>query len=166
MMVTVDEKGAIDEAARRLLSKLYEAIHIEAEAIQRMDKARSEIRRLTKLIEDLAPEMSDSEKSRVLLAVRNIRAHPDKGQQDRSVTPAIVKIIERNTTHEWTAEEISRQLSKAGLKPEIKQIYNSLDYLQKKNQLRRIGRGRYLYMGGMLITSEDLGGEPARYEDD
>ncbi len=67
---------------------------------------------------------------------------------------------------EWTVADFKHEVASEGVEATTKEIYNALGYLTRKGHIRRVGYGRYLIDGGILITAEDLGGEPGRYEDD
>lgn len=67
---------------------------------------------------------------------------------------------------QWTVPEIREGISAAGVRAKPKEVYNALGYLTRRGYVRRLCYGRYLIDGALLITAEDLGGEPARYDDD
>jgi len=67
---------------------------------------------------------------------------------------------------EWDIGEAKAELERRGVQAEKKDVQNVFGYLTRDGRLRRVGRGRYLFNGGLLITDEDLGGEPNRYEGD
>ena len=47
-----------------------------------------------------------------------------------------------------------------------KSVYNAIQYLERSGRITRMSGGRYLVAGIGIATSDDLGGEPARYEGD
>jgi hypothetical protein len=75
----------------------------------------------------------------------------------------IVRWIPRDSA--WTVDEAKQGISAQGVSASPKEVYNALAYLTRKGHVRRIGYGRYIVDGAEVATSDDLGGEPARYED-
>ena len=67
---------------------------------------------------------------------------------------------------EWTVGEIKQDVAAAGIKATAKEIYNALGYLRRRGHVERRGYGRYTVAGVGIVTSDDLGGEPARDECD
>lgn len=66
---------------------------------------------------------------------------------------------------QWSMPDIKQMIREHGIDAAPKDIYNAIGYLVRRGYVRRIGYGRYLVEGKLLTTAEDLGGEPARYED-
>lgn len=77
---------------------------------------------------------------------------------------AVIRLLPSKT--EWSVDDLKQRVESEGVVARPKEIYNALGYLTRKGRIRRIGYGRYLIGGAELITSDDLGGEPARYDDD
>jgi predicted transcriptional regulator of viral defense system len=75
----------------------------------------------------------------------------------------IVRWIPRDSI--WTVDEAKQGISEKGVSASPKEVYNALAYLTRKGHVRRIGYGRYIVDGAEVVTSDDLGVEPARYED-
>jgi hypothetical protein len=67
---------------------------------------------------------------------------------------------------EWDIRQAKAELDSRGVQAEKKDVQNVFGYLARDGRVRRVGRGRYLVNGTLLITSDDLGGEPTRCEDD
>lgn len=80
----------------------------------------------------------------------------------------LVETIRRERGRTWTTEQIQKALERQGVGAERKSVTNCVDYLVRTNRLQRVGRGLYYApdYGAGVITSDDLGGEPARYEGD
>lgn len=66
---------------------------------------------------------------------------------------------------EWTVGDVKKQVAAAGVAATPKEIYNALGYLSRNGHIRRVGYGRYLLDGALMVSSDDLGGEPTRSED-
>ena len=113
------------------------------------------------LLSTLPPEEQESVVREITEEIRPIPA-PRAGQ----VLGAVLRLLPRRRTEEWTVEDIKQGVAEQGVPASDKEIYNSLGYLTRKKRIRRVGYGRYLVDGGLLVTADDLGGEPVRYEDD
>jgi hypothetical protein len=68
--------------------------------------------------------------------------------------------------HEWDIPQAKAELDRRGVQAEKKDVQNVFGYLARDGRVRRVGRGRYLVNGALLITSDEIGGEPTRCEDD
>jgi len=79
------------------------------------------------------------------------------------VLGTIIKFLPSRS--KWTVEEIKQQVAGAGVHAAPKEVYNALGYLTRKKYVKRVGYGRYLVDGGLLVTADDLGVEPMRNED-
>ncbi len=114
-------------------------------------------------IRTLLSALSAPEQERVL---REITAaiHPIAAPRAGKVLGTIVRLLPRRS--EWTVRDIKHNVASEGVQATSKEIFNSLGYLTRKGHIRRVGYGRYLVAGGMIVTSDDLGGEPMRNEDD
>jgi hypothetical protein len=68
---------------------------------------------------------------------------------------------------EWDVCAAKEELDRRRVQAEKKDIQNVFGYLARAGRVRRVGRGRYLVNGALLITDSELPYcEPARYEDD
>lgn len=74
---------------------------------------------------------------------------------------AILRIVPKDAT--FTVEEIKEKAADEGVKASDKEIHNAFGYLTRKQQIRRLAYGVYAVEGvGVVVTSDDLGGEPGR----
>lgn len=108
-------------------------------------------------IRTLLDALSPAEQERVLRAVRP-SATPRAGE----VLGAVVRLLPSKS--EWTVGEIRQDVASAGIKATAKEIYNAIGYLRRRGHVERRGYGRYIVAGVGIVTSDDLGGEPARDE--
>jgi hypothetical protein len=125
---------------------------------------------------------ADSQSENIAHAIRLILATLPAAEQERvlrevinairpivvpragEVMGAIVRLLPRQQN--WTIDDLKEQIALQGIAATAKEVYNSLGYLVRKGHIRRVGYGRYLVGGGLLETADDLGGEPARDEED
>ena len=110
-------------------------------------------------IRTLLDALSPAEQERVLRAVRP-SATPRAGE----VLGAVVRLLPSKS--EWTVGEIKQDVAAAGLEAQAKEVYNAVGYLARRGHVKRLGYGRYVVEGVGIVTSDDLGGEPARDECD
>ena len=103
------------------------------------------------------------EQQRILRELTDVLC-PIPAPRAGEVLGAIVRMLPRR--HDWNVADVKRQVSEEGVQATTKAIYNALGYLTRKGHIRRVGYGRYVMGGGGIVTSDDLGGEPARDEDD
>ena len=80
------------------------------------------------------------------------------------VLGAIVRLLPQKQN--WSVADVKAEVAATGIQAEPKEIYNALGYLTRKGRVRRVGYGRYLVDGALLVTADEIGGEPGRYEDD
>jgi hypothetical protein len=127
------------------------------------DPAVSQSEAIEKAIKVLLNSLSPSEQEHVLQNITDASClipAPRAGE----VLGTVVRLLPRKS--EWTVEDIKHQIEAEGVKAGAKEVYNALGYLTRKGHVRRIGYGRYVIDGVVMTTTEDLGGEPARYDDD
>jgi hypothetical protein len=100
------------------------------------------------------------------LAVDELTAmlRPIPAPRAGAVLGTLVRLLPRRA--EWTVEEIKQEIASRGIEATPKEVYNSLGYLVRKGRVRRVGYGQYVVDGVGLTTTDDLGLEPPRYDDD
>ena len=104
------------------------------------------------------------DEQRDALKTINERVQPIATPRAGELLGKIVRWIPRDSV--WTVDDAKREVAAQGIEASPKKIYNAIAYLSRKGHVRRIGYGRYIVDGVGVTTSDDLGGEPARYEDD
>ena len=118
--------------------------------------------KITEAIRTLLSALPRSEQTRVLRELNNA-LQPISVKQAGHVLTAIVRLLPERV--EWRVNDLKKEVAAEGVAATPKEVYNAMAYLTRKGHVRRIGYGRYLVNGAELITSDDLGGEPAKYED-
>jgi hypothetical protein len=66
----------------------------------------------------------------------------------------------------WSVAELKEQIEERGVSASPKQVFNALGYLVRKKRVTRLGYGRYMVDGALLVTADDLGGQPSITEGD
>lgn len=72
------------------------------------------------------------------------------------VVSAIRKVVRENEKRAWAADQLVHRVSATGREVDRKQIHNSIAYLFRKGELKRIGRGRYMFAGAGIVTSDEI----------
>ena len=125
-----------------------------------------------------ADRASDQRTEKIIDAIRTLLDALSPAEQERvwrvlrtSTTPragevlgAVVRLLPSKP--EWTVGEIRQDVAAAGIKATAKEVYNAVGYLRRRGHVERRGYGRYSTGGVAIVTSDDLGGEPARDEGD
>jgi hypothetical protein len=111
------------------------------------------------LLADLPPAQQDWIHSEISKHLKPIAA-PRAGE----VLGAIIRLVPKDRT--WTIEDVKKSVESQGIPATAKAIYNALGYLTRKKKIVRVGHGRYMVDGEMVITSDSLGGAPSRHEED
>jgi formylmethanofuran dehydrogenase subunit E-like metal-binding protein len=114
-------------------------------------------------IKSILAMLPAAEQERVLREITNA-IRPIPAPRAGEVLGVIVRLLPRQQN--WTTEDIKQEIASQGITATAREVYNSIGYLVRKGHIRRIGYGRYLVGGGLLETADDLGGEPARDEQD
>jgi hypothetical protein len=125
--------------------------------------ANAQSQKIADAIRILLSALSLPDQERVLSEIANT-IRPIAAPRAGGVLGAVVRLLPRSS--EWTVEQVKHQVAAEGVSATSKEIYNAIGYLTRKGHIRRVGYGRYLCEGMELVTSDDLGGEPARYEGD
>jgi hypothetical protein len=79
------------------------------------------------------------------------------------VLDAIVRLLPRKK--EWNVQDLKESVLEKGVSANPKEVYNAIGYLTRKGHMRRIGYGRYVVDGTVIVASDDFGGPTTRHED-
>ncbi len=88
---------------------------------------------------------------------------PNSSPRAGQVLGTILKLVPRDRA--FTIEEVKKSIEAEGIQATAKAIYNALGYLTRKHKIQRIGHGRYVIGGIPIVTSDELGGAPSKYEE-
>jgi hypothetical protein len=106
--------------------------------------------------------LSDEDRRDVLDRLNEI-FRPIAAPRAGDVLEAIVRLLPRKS--DWTVHAIKEEVSAKGVSASPKEVYNAIGYLTRKGHIRRIGYGRYVVDGTVLVASDDFGGPTASQED-
>lgn len=143
---------AVDEAfAARARVDEEELPQARAQVIE----AELKRERLTKFIESALPLLSPEVRA-AYTAKLNELAPEAATARGGPIYANVVSLFKTSDQKEWSATVVQEALSAKGISTEQKQIHNVLSYLERDGLLKRVSRGRYLYMGAGIITSDEL----------
>lgn len=123
------------------------------------DAGEERIDNITQAICTLLEPLPPAEQERVLRTVR-----PATTPRAGKVLDTVIRLLPREKA--WTVGKVRQDVAAAGIEATAKEVYNAVGYLTRKGHVTRLGYGRYIVEGVGMITSDDLGGEPARDECD
>lgn len=112
---------------------------------------------------NLFKALPKSEQQRILPAMSAI-LDPIPAPRAGEILGTVTRFLPRKS--DWSVADIKGEVAVAGVRATSKEIYNALGYLVRKGHVKRVGYGRYLVEGTLLVTSEDFGGKPGGHEDD
>jgi hypothetical protein len=107
-------------------------------------------------------ELSFSDQEKVHAQLTEI-LRPIPAPRAGDVLGAVIHLFPKKA--EWTVQELIARLDANGVEHTPKELYNALGYLTRKQKIQRTGHGRYSIGGVPVITSDELGGEPSRFEE-
>lgn len=115
------------------------------------------------LVKTLLEAMPHDQKQRVAREVMK-SVGPPESPKAGDVLASILNFVKKN--QEFTVAEVRERVDLSGVSAAPKEIYNALGYLTRKGRVRRVGYGKYIVDGVSITTSDDLGGETTRTEDE
>lgn len=65
----------------------------------------------------------------------------------------------------WSVNEIKKEILEQHSDTNPKEIYNTINYLAKTGRIKRVGYGRYMVDGNLIVSSDAFGDEPFRDDD-
>lgn len=113
-------------------------------------------------IKFMLANLSEGDREAVLAEITEF-VNPISIERAGNVLGVIIKFAQKN--HQLTVDNLKEAVREAGLVVKPKEVYNAVGYLSRKGHIRRVGYGRYVVDGIEIVTSEDIGGAPSRYED-
>lgn len=150
------------KTARKLLTDLFEEFERASKA---KDDAERALRRCVDTVTVLLPLLPDSEREgfqKRFEAIRNGETVETKGGE---VYGNVIQLFKYAKRSEWTLPEIFAALVQLhgpeyGTTPKSKQVYNTVNYLEKVGRLVRVARGKYVVRdwGVGFESAEEIAG--------
>lgn len=136
---------------------IAERIHIDTTDLP---KAREKVvelelkrQRLGKLIESALPLLSPERRAHYVSRLKELVAEPESSRGG-AVYSNVVQLFRTSEQKEWSAPAVQNALNAKGVEAGPKQIHNVLHYLEREGTLTRVSRGRYLFMGAGVVSSD------------
>jgi hypothetical protein len=82
----------------------------------------------------------------------------------REMLATILKLVPKDRA--VTIDEVKKTVEAEGIAATAKMVANALDYLTRTQRSVRVGHGKYMIDGTLVVTSDNLGGAPSRHEED
>jgi len=111
------------------------------------------------LVEKMSPEEREVFLTQLTVRLRAVPV-PKAGNALKAVSASIPR------DREWSIKELKTKVEEAFSGVSEKEIYNAVAYLTRRNQIVRVGQGRYIINGIAVVSSDDLGGNPLPNEGD
>lgn len=113
---------------------------------------------LTKAIDSMLPLLRPDRRAFYLQKLN--RSPEPTTERGGAIYSNVVALFKSTATKEWSAPAIQDALQARGIQAETKQVHNVLNYLEREGTLKRVARGRYLFLGAGIVTSDQLGENP------
>ena len=65
----------------------------------------------------------------------------------------------------WSVSQIKKEILQQHSNTDPKEIYNTVNYLAKSGRIRRVGYGKYVIDGNLVVSSDALGENPFPNDD-
>lgn len=126
----VQKPAGIDAGAETLLR----------DALGECDQVMDRLGNLLRLVDTLVAVLPPERRTFYLQSIARFQTVPRSGRRD-AINDNIIAFIKEK--QEATVSEVREALINQGLSVDQKRVANSLDYLCRRGQLERIGRGQY-----------------------
>lgn len=75
----------------------------------------------------------------------------------------VLNFIQNKKT--WSISQVKDEILQQHTDANPKDIYNSINYLAKTGRIKRIGHGKYMIDGNLVVSSDPLGEDPFPNDD-
>jgi hypothetical protein len=127
------------------------------------DAERDRVEQTLSLVKTLLTTLPEVDRERfyreIVATVRSMTA-PRAGE----VLGTIVRLLPERKS--WTVAELKQRVEERGISATAKEVYNAVGYLKRRGRVTRVAYGRYMVDGVEVVTSDDLGLETTRHEDE
>jgi hypothetical protein len=141
------------------MSKVHALFKIANQTPAELAKASKMADAVVTMLESLSPATREAFLTELTEKLRPIQA-PRAGD----VLQAIVHLLPQKA--DWSIGDLKESVGASGVSATPKEVYNAIGYLTRKGHVRRVGYGKYIVDGAMLIASDDFGGPTGSQEDE
>lgn len=88
---------------------------------------------------------------------------PVSSRRSGEVMGIVLNFIQNKKT--WSISQVKDEILQQHTDANPKDIYNSINYLAKTGRIKRIGHGKYMIDGNLVVSSDPLGEDPFPNDD-
>ncbi|AIQ91179.1 protein of unassigned function [Methylobacterium oryzae CBMB20] len=90
---------------------------------------------------------------------------PVSSRRAGDVTGIVLSFIKHKAREAWSVGQVKDEILRHYADTNPKEIYNSINYLAKTGRIKRIGYGKYMIDGNLVVSSDPLGEDPFPNDD-
>lgn len=158
-MVSEMNESAVDPYEIALHKAMDDLTLIESEYRKALESAQlidGRRRKLIETIRSLTELLNEDKKSYYLEKMLNVSVIRGIENRENGLIDDVIHIINREPEKEWSANDIKSKLKKKDEPLDQKALHNVLNYLYRKGDLRRVGRGLYrVVSSGVGVYCDD-----------
>lgn len=146
---------ALDQA----VSELREAQDELARLSEKEKDVQNRISKLNDVIGHLLGLVPSEDAERYQNTIdQSWKSEPNDRREVGNLRNNVIKLFRKSEKKQWTPIEVQKELQKVDEDIQTKSVYNTLDYLYRRGELMRVGRGRYVLRDSGLgfVLSDDL----------
>lgn len=136
-----DPYGAALEAALKDLAAARSRAKDIEQDLAAVEARIAELQELTRILSVLARTET---KERLADEISELQNAPARSVRGGPIYDNVIRLFSKSKIKQWKATEVHAALEREGKSIDVKSIYNILNYLAKKGDLKRVGRGLYL----------------------
>lgn len=115
-----------------------------------------------KAVTTLLDSLSESDRQAVLRKYA-ASAKPISSRKAGEIMGIVLKFIPQKRP--WTIGELKDEVLQQHTDANPKDIYNTINYLAKSGRIRRIGHGKYMVDGNLVVSADHFSDEPLPKDD-
>jgi hypothetical protein len=135
-------------AALRILGEIERARGVK-------DTAEKQIESLSGALAIMVEAFPPSERDEFLRRLEEVQGRGPHKARITQVRDNVIAIFRQNNAKELTVPDIQEALTSNGAEPDLKSLYNTINYLATTGRLQRVARGKYMMKGVGAILDID-----------
>ncbi len=154
-----------EQALRKAIEDYETSIRAVELAQQQLQAAQLSAAEFLSIARQLVKLVPDDCKDRYTQRIEGLENQSDSSGRPKTELKTVERLLRQDVQREWTAIDIGTELRERGSNVEMKSISNTLQYMYKRGDLKRIGRGKYVVVGLGIGVESDAGyGDPEAEE--